>query len=63
MLLVWEFEPGFWLNRPSEVLRLIEAVAHPTFRVLFDTSHAYTGAVGGARQGRDPELLGGGVEE
>ena len=63
VLLVWEFEPGFWLNRPSEVLRLIEAVAHPNFRVLFDTSHAYTGAVVGARQGSDPELLAGGVEE
>lgn len=23
--LVWEFEPGFWLNKPSEVLRTVEA--------------------------------------
>jgi sugar phosphate isomerase/epimerase len=61
--LVWEFEPGFWLNRPSEVVRLLEAVNHPNFTVLFDTSHAYTGAVSGGRQGHDPELLAGGVEE
>ncbi|GAA2097096.1 hypothetical protein GCM10009841_09220 [Microlunatus panaciterrae] len=63
VLLVWEFEPGFWLNRPSEVLRLLEAVDHPNFKVLFDTSHAYTGAVMGARQGAEPELLAGGVAE
>jgi len=63
VLLVWEFEPGFWLNRPSEVLALVEAVDHPGFGVLFDTSHAYTGAVAGARQGADPELLAGGVPE
>jgi sugar phosphate isomerase/epimerase len=59
--MVWEFEPGFWLNRPSQVVGLLEAVDHPAFRVLFDTSHAYTGAVAGARQGPDPELLVGGA--
>ncbi|MCU1596992.1 MAG: hypothetical protein JWQ47_731 [Glaciihabitans sp.] len=63
VLLVWEFEPGFWLNRPSEVLRLVTAVDHPNFKILFDSSHAYTGAVAGARQGDDPELLPGGVAE
>lgn len=61
--LVWEFEPGFWLNRPSEVLRLLDAVDHRNFKVLFDTSHAYTGVVAGGRQGARPELLAGGVEE
>lgn len=61
--LVWEFEPGFWLNRPSQVLRMLEAVDHPNFQVLFDSSHAYTGAVVGARQGPGPELLTGGVAE
>ena len=59
--LVWEFEPGFWLNRPAEVRGLAEAVGHPAFRLLFDTCHAYAGAVAGARQGPDPELLPGGV--
>jgi sugar phosphate isomerase/epimerase len=55
--LVWEFEPGFWLNRPSDVRRLVEAVGDPAFRILFDSSHAYTGAVVGARQGPEPEIL------
>ena len=61
--LVWEFEPGFWLNRPSEVIRLLAEIGHPGFRVLFDTSHAYAGAVAGARQGDPPELLVGGAVE
>jgi sugar phosphate isomerase/epimerase len=61
--LVWEFEPGFWLNKPSEVVRVVEAVDHDHFKLLFDTSHAYMGAVVGARQTGDPETLPGGVAE
>lgn len=63
VLLVWEFEPGFWLNRPHDVLALADDIAHPNFKILFDTSHAYTGAVTGARQGQYPDLLTGGVAE
>jgi sugar phosphate isomerase/epimerase len=63
VLLVWEFEPGFWLNKPSEVGRLFEAVNHENFKLLFDTSHAYLGSVVGARQMGDSELLSGGVAE
>jgi sugar phosphate isomerase/epimerase len=55
--LVWEFEPGFWLNRPSEIERLLNAVDNSNFGVLFDSSHAFTGGVRGARQGPDPELM------
>ncbi|WP_195909054.1 sugar phosphate isomerase/epimerase [Microlunatus sp. Gsoil 973] len=61
--LIWEFEPGFWLNRPSQVVRAVEEVDHRNFSVLFDSSHAFTGAVMGARQGADPEILPGGVAE
>lgn len=61
--LIWEFEPGFWLNRPSQVLRAVEEVDHENFSLLFDSSHAFTGAVMGARQGPDPEILSGGVAE
>ena len=61
--LVWEFEPGFWLNKPSEVLNIVEAVNHDNFKVLFDTSHAYMCAVVGARQNGDIETLPGGVVE
>jgi sugar phosphate isomerase/epimerase len=60
---VWEFEPGFWLNKPSEVKRVVEAVDHENFKLLFDTSHAYMGAVIGARQTGNKELLSGGVAE
>ena len=56
-MLVWKFEPGFWLNRPSEVARVLTEVGHPNFGVLFDSSHAYAGGVMGARQGDDPELV------
>ncbi len=48
--IVWEFEPGFWLNKPSEVTAIVEAVGHPAFNVLYDTSHAHMGAAIGARQ-------------
>jgi sugar phosphate isomerase/epimerase len=63
ILMAWEFEPGFWLNKPSEVVRLVEAVGHENFKLLFDTSHAYMGAVVGARQTGDRETLQGGVAE
>lgn len=61
--LAWEFEPGFWLNRPSEVKSLSEAIDHPAFRILFDTCHAHMCAVEGSRQGAEPEILPGGVTE
>lgn len=60
--LVWEFEPGFWLNKPSEVLHLVDAVDEPNFSILFDTSHALTSAMG-RRQPGETELLAGGATE
>lgn len=61
--IVWEFEPGFWLNKPSEVINLVKTVDHPNFKLLFDTSHAYMGAVVGARHVGEKEILEGGLEE
>ncbi len=63
VLLVWEFEPGFAFNKPSDVVRLADEVAHPNFKVLFDTSHAHMCAVVGARQPGQKETLKGGVIE
>lgn len=60
---VWEYEPGFWLNKPSEVLRLVRQVEHPAFKILFDTTHSYMGAVVGARHTGEPELLAGGLAQ
>jgi sugar phosphate isomerase/epimerase len=61
--IVWEFEPGFWLNKPSEIIRAVEVVNHPNLKVLFDTSHAYMCAVVGARQSGTHETLEGGIIE
>jgi sugar phosphate isomerase/epimerase len=55
--LIWEFEPGFWLNRPSEIERVVTSINHPNFGILFDSSHAFTSGVRGVRQGKDPELV------
>jgi sugar phosphate isomerase/epimerase len=63
MNIVWEFEPGFWLNKPSEVKRLIETVNHTGFQILFDTSHAYMSGVVGARHTGSKEILAGGIVE
>ncbi len=63
MRLVWEFEPGFAFNKPSEILALHKKVNHPNFWLMFDTSHAYMCAVVGARQHGAKETLPGGVEE
>ena len=61
--LVWEFEPGFWLNSPSEIVAIVRATNHKNFKVLFDTSHAYMCAVIGARQTGEKETLAGGIVE
>ena len=61
--LVWEFEPGFLFNKPSEILEMHQEVGHPNFTILFDTSHAYMCGVVGARQHGAKDILSGGVEE
>ena len=63
IFIAWEFEPGFVFNKPSEVVSMHERVGHPSFRILFDTCHAYMSAVAGARHHKRKELLDGGVEE
>jgi sugar phosphate isomerase/epimerase len=63
----WEFEPGFPINKPSEILKLVHFVRdemnNPNFGVLFDTCHAYMCAVVGANQIGDKETLSGGEME
>jgi sugar phosphate isomerase/epimerase len=58
---VFEFEPGFMFNKPSEVVQMVEDVDHPNFKVMFDTCHAHMCAVVGARQPEPKEILPGGV--
>jgi sugar phosphate isomerase/epimerase len=53
----WEFEPGFIFNKPSEIVRLVDEVAAPNFKVMFDTCHAQMSVVQGARQSKPLETL------
>jgi sugar phosphate isomerase/epimerase len=63
----WEFEPGFPLNKPSEILEVVQRVHddldNPNFGVLFDSCHAYMCAVVGANQIDPCETLAGGEIE
>jgi sugar phosphate isomerase/epimerase len=63
----WEFEPGLPLNKPSEILALVQRVrddlGNPNFGALFDTGHAHLCAAVGANQPGDKETLPGGALE
>ncbi|MGH9153910.1 MAG: glycosyl hydrolase family 8, partial [Acidimicrobiales bacterium] len=60
--LSWEFEPGFAFNRPSDVIRIVQEIGEPNFGAMFDTCHAYTVGVVGAKQTGGPqETVPGGV--
>jgi sugar phosphate isomerase/epimerase len=61
--LTWEFEPGFVFNKPSDVLRVLDAIPDDNFGVLYDTSHGHMVAVVGARQPGAKETLPGGQVE
>jgi sugar phosphate isomerase/epimerase len=66
MHLTWEFEPGFLFNKPSEVLRIVDAVkakGNPNFGVMYDTCHAHMCAAVGANQAGAKETLAGGALE
>ena len=60
---VWEFEPGFAFNKPSDIFRVLDGVNHDNFMVMFDTCHADNVAVQGARQPGECEILAGGIRE
>lgn len=60
---VWEFEPGFAFNKPSDILGIVEEIGQPNFGVLFDTCHAHLCAAVGARQPGEKETLPGGALE
>ena len=58
VLMLWEFEPGFMFNKPSDIINMPQAVNHPNFKVMFDTCHAQMCATVGARQVGEKETLG-----
>ena len=49
LYVTWEFEPGFAFNKPSQVVRVIDAVDKDNFGVMYDTCHGQMVAVVGAR--------------
>jgi sugar phosphate isomerase/epimerase len=53
----WEFEPGFIINKPSEVAKLTDDVGKPNFKLMFDTCHAQMSGVQAARQEAPPERV------
>ncbi|HVK16374.1 MAG TPA: sugar phosphate isomerase/epimerase family protein [Fimbriiglobus sp.] len=63
----WEFEPGFPINKPSEIVALVDEVRvkrnNPNFGVLYDTCHAHMCAAVGANQIGTKETLPGGAME
>ena len=63
----WEFEPGFPINKPSEIIALVNLVRdeldNRNFGVLFDTCHAHMCAAVGANQIGAKETLPGGELE
>ncbi len=54
---VWEFEPGFAFNKPSDIVRVHDAVNRHNFGILYDTCHAQMVGVVGARQEGEKEVL------
>lgn len=60
---VWEFEPGFAMNKPSDIFRVLDGVDHENFMLMFDTCHADNVAVHGRRQPGERETLPGGIKE
>ncbi len=63
LYVTWEIEPGFCFNKPSEILRVLDAIPDDNFGVMYDTCHGQMIAVVGARhQGTKETLKGGQLE-
>ena len=45
----WEVEPGFAFNKPSDAVRIHDAVGKPNFGIQYDTCHGQMAGVVGAR--------------
>ena len=63
ILVVWEFEPGYIFNKPSEIVKMVNAVGMDNFTLQVDTCHVQTCAVVGAHQWGEKEVLKGGQLE
>jgi sugar phosphate isomerase/epimerase len=63
MMVVWEFEPGYIFNKPSEIVKMMNAVGMDNFKLQVDTCHVQICAVVGAHQWGEKEVLKGGQLE
>jgi len=63
VLVVWEFEPGYIFNKPSEIVKIVKEVDDDNFKLQVDTCHVQTCAVVGAHQWGEKEVLKGGQLE
>jgi sugar phosphate isomerase/epimerase len=63
VLVVWEFEPGYIFNKPSEIVKMMNAVGNDNFKLQVDTCHVQMCAVVGAHQWGEKEILPGGQLE
>lgn len=61
--MVWEFEPGFAFNKPSDIIGIPEEIGSPNFSILYDSCHAHMCAAVGSRQPGEKETLPGGALE
>jgi len=62
-MVVWEFEPGFIFNKPSEILKMVKDVGMDNFKLQYDTCHAQMCAVAGTNHYGEKEVLKGGQLE
>jgi sugar phosphate isomerase/epimerase len=58
----WEFEPGFAFNKPSDVVRIHDAVDKENFGLMYDTCHGQMVGVVGSRQEGEKEVFANQVE-
>jgi sugar phosphate isomerase/epimerase len=54
---MWEFEPGFAFNKPSDILRIHDGVDKPNFGLQYDTCHGQMVGVNGCRQEGEKETF------
>ena len=60
LYVTWEIEPGFCFNKPSQILRVLDAIPDRELWVMYDTCHGQMIAVVGARHPGEKETLPGG---
>jgi sugar phosphate isomerase/epimerase len=61
--IAWEFEPGFMINEPKNIVKTVDELGEKNFSILFDTCHGYMSSVIGARHIEEGCTLKGGLKE